>query len=48
LANRGSVMAIQTEDAGRAVGDGFELAGRAPLADLRGCSLNYEEFLRSG
>ncbi len=45
LANRGSVMAIQTEDLGRAVGEGFELIGRLPGADLRGCSLNYEEFL---
>jgi hypothetical protein len=45
LANRGSVMAVQTEDLGRAKGDGFELLGRAPKADLRGCSLSYEEFL---
>ena len=45
LANRGSVLAIQTEDLGRAKGGGFELLGRAPGADLRGCSLNYEKFL---
>jgi hypothetical protein len=45
LANRGSVMAIQTEDIGRTKGEGFELLGRSPGADLRGCSLNYEEFL---
>ena len=46
LANRGSVMVIQTEDLGRAVGDGFELLGRAPQSELRGCSLTYEDFLR--
>lgn len=47
LANRGSVMAIQTEDLGRVVGEGFELIGRVPTSDLRGCSLSYEEFLKS-
>ncbi len=47
LANRGSVLAIQTEDLGRKVGDGFELLGRASGAELRGCSLSYEEFLNS-
>ncbi len=47
LANRGSVLAVQTEDMGRAVGEGFELLGRASGAELRGCSLNYEEFLNS-
>ncbi len=46
LTNRGSVMAVQTEDMGRAVGDGFELLGRAPESELRGCSLSYEDFLR--
>ena len=48
LANRGSVMAVQTEDMGRAVGDGFELLGRAKGSELRGCSLSYEEFVREG
>ncbi len=47
LANRGSVMAIQTEDLGRATGEGFELMGRARGSDLRGCSLTYEEFLKT-
>lgn len=47
LANRGSVMAIQTEDLGRAVSGGFEIIGRAPQAELRGCSLSYEQFLQS-
>jgi len=39
LANAGSVMAIQTEDFGRSLEDGFELLGRAALAESRGCSL---------
>ena len=47
LANRGSVLAVETEDWGRTKGKGFELLGRAPGAQLRGCSLRYEKFLRS-
>ena len=47
LANRGSVLAIQTEDLGRRASEGFELLGRASGAELRGCSLSYEEFLTS-
>ena len=39
LANVYSVMAIQTEDLGIRHGDGFALAGRAVLAEPRGCSL---------
>jgi hypothetical protein len=39
LANVFSVMAIQTEDLGIRHGDGFELIGRATLAEPRGCSL---------
>ncbi|MCW5551469.1 MAG: long-chain fatty acid--CoA ligase [Verrucomicrobiae bacterium] len=39
LANVFSVMAIQTEDLGVRHGDGFELIGRAELAEPRGCSL---------
>jgi hypothetical protein len=39
LANAFSVMAIQTEDLGIRRGDGFELIGRATLAEPRGCSL---------
>ncbi|MEI9865734.1 MAG: hypothetical protein WDN00_14510 [Limisphaerales bacterium] len=34
-----SVAAIQTEDLGIRRGDGFELVGRAQLAEPRGCSL---------
>jgi acyl-protein synthetase LuxE len=39
LANVFSVMAVQTEDLGIRRGDGFELVGRASLAEARGCSL---------
>jgi len=39
LANVFSVAAIQTEDLAIRRGDGFELIGRAQLAEARGCSL---------
>jgi hypothetical protein len=39
LANVFSVLAIQTEDLAIRRGDGFELIGRAQLAEPRGCSL---------
>jgi len=39
LANVFSVLAVQTEDLGVRRGDGFELVGRAQLAEPRGCSL---------
>lgn len=39
LANVWSVMAIQTEDLAIRCGEGFELLGRARLAEPRGCSL---------
>jgi len=38
LANVFSVAAIQTEDLARRRGEGFELLGRAQLAEPRGCS----------
>ena len=44
LANWNSVAAIQTEDLGRTLGDGFELLGRTSRSDLRGCSLTTEEM----
>ena len=47
LANAGSVCHILTEDFGCTTDDGgIELAGRAPGASLRGCSLMAESFLR--
>ena len=45
LANTGSVLAVQTSDIGRIVGDGFEVFGRAAGAELRGCSLAAEMML---
>lgn len=45
LANTGSVLAVQTEDLGRTVGDGFEVLGRAPGAEARGCSIAADEML---
>ncbi|MBI3609654.1 MAG: long-chain fatty acid--CoA ligase [Nitrospirae bacterium] len=47
LANCGSVMALQTEDIGHAIADGFEITGRAAGAESRGCSLIVEELLRA-
>jgi len=46
LANVDSVLAIQTEDLGLADGNAFIFQGRAPQADLKGCSLAAETFLR--
>ena len=45
LANTGSVLAVQTADLGRAAGDGFEVEGRAPGAEERGCSIAADEML---
>jgi hypothetical protein len=39
LANVWSAMSIQTEDLGVRHGNGFELLGRAAMAEPRGCSL---------
>jgi hypothetical protein len=38
LANWDAVAFLQTHDVGRAIGRGFEVLGRAPGADARGCS----------
>jgi hypothetical protein len=49
LANTGSVCAIQTADLGAAVGDdGFEVLGREPGAEERGCSIALDELLGGG
>ena len=47
LANVFSVAAIQTEDLGIRRGGGFELNGRAQLAEPRGCSLMSCSALRT-
>jgi hypothetical protein len=48
LANTGSVLAMRTGDLGRAVLDGFEVIGREPGADARGCSIGADEILLGG
>ena len=49
LANTGSVCAIQTADLGSAIGDdGFEVLGREPGAEERGCSIALDELLGGG
>lgn len=46
LANFDSVCAVQTSDMGTRDSDGgFTLLGRAPDAELRGCSLTIEEII---
>ena len=45
LANRSSVIAVQTEDRGYLTETGFVLLGRDLDAPLRGCSLDAEELI---
>ncbi len=46
LANRASAFAVQTSDVGRSVSQGaFELRGREPGTEARGCSLAAELWL---
>src|SRR5690606_22178560 len=46
LANFDSVCAVQTSDMGTRDPDGgFQLLGRAPDSELRGCSLTIEEII---
>jgi hypothetical protein len=45
LANIGSVVAVQTEDLGEALGDGFRVLGRATGSPPRGCSIAMDELL---
>jgi len=47
LGNTGSVLAVQTADLGRAIGEGFEVLGREAGAEARGCSLALDEMLAS-
>jgi hypothetical protein len=48
LANTGSVIAIQTADLGRRLGDGFEVLGREAGAEARGCSIAADLLLGRG
>jgi len=45
LANTGSVASVQTADLGRELPGGFEVLGRAPGAEARGCSIAADEML---
>ena len=45
LANTGSALAVQTADLGRTASDGFEVIGREPGAESRGCSIAADEML---
>ena len=47
LANVGSVIAVQTEDLGTALDDGFVLLGRASGATPRGCSIAMDLLLEA-
>ena len=47
LANTGSVLAVMTADLGRSEADGFEVVGREPGAESRGCSIAIDEMLQS-
>jgi hypothetical protein len=48
LANTGSVLAVQTADLGRELLRGFEVIGRSPAAEARGCSIAADEMLGAG
>ena len=45
LANTGSVLALQTADLGRRVAGGFDVLGRDPGAEARGCSIAIDQLL---
>jgi acyl-CoA synthetase (AMP-forming)/AMP-acid ligase II len=45
LSNTSSVLALQTADLGRTLEDGFEILGREPGAEARGCSLAADLML---
>jgi hypothetical protein len=45
LANTGSVLSVSTADLGVMRGVGFEVLGREPTAEARGCSLAADEML---
>jgi hypothetical protein len=44
LANAGTAVAVLSEDVGHAVLDGFQLLGRRPGAEARGCSLSAAQW----
>jgi anaerobic magnesium-protoporphyrin IX monomethyl ester cyclase len=46
LANRGHILAIQTDDLGRMTPEGFEVFGRSKEGEAKGCSLTIDEMTR--
>ncbi len=46
LANRGHILAIQTDDLGRMAPEGFEVFGRSKEGEAKGCSLTIDEMTR--
>jgi hypothetical protein len=44
LANRGHLLAIQSDDLGKITPEGFEIEGRTREGDARGCSLTIDEM----
>ncbi|HUL22690.1 MAG TPA: acyl-protein synthetase [Thermodesulfobacteriota bacterium] len=44
LANRGHLIAIQSDDLGRITPEGFEIEGRTKSGEARGCSLTIDEM----
>ncbi len=47
LTNRSSVMALLTEDLGIKFKNGFELLGRVPQAEPRGCSIGMDDWIKN-
>jgi D-arabinose 1-dehydrogenase-like Zn-dependent alcohol dehydrogenase len=47
LINRASALCVLTEDVGHAMGDGFELLGRAQGSEARGCSIALDELIEA-
>lgn len=47
LANVGSVIAVQTEDLGVQLEDGYRLLGRVPGSQPRGCSIAMDDLLQA-
>ena len=44
LANRGHILAVQTDDLGRVTPEGFEIYGRSKEGEARGCSMTIDEM----
>ena len=45
LANTGCILALHTADLGQVESDGFQVIGREPGAEARGCSIAVDELL---